>query len=159
MQCIWLALPSGSLSLLPLHHPASAFSTSSTSTEGQRTGTSSSNITQRASLDKFQSKANELKIQHAQQAEIICELSRDRYLHWCVDINRYETRLFHIPIPSLNDVTVISALRSAYNAAAGFRRWFSLTSCYGVKFVMVKHALHFDRTKDLTGAVVRASTS
>ena len=137
-HCIKLVLPPGSSSLLPLHNPASVFTTSSTSTEARNTGRSSLNIAQRASFDKSNFKANEPKIQHAQQAQSISEPLKDRYLHWCVDINRYETRLFHIPIPSLNDITVISALRSAYNAAAGFRRWFSLTACYSVKFVMVK---------------------
>jgi hypothetical protein len=85
-------------------------------------------------MDKLRFDANDL---HSQQAKIISEQSKDSYLHRCVDISRCETRLFHIPIPSLNDVIVISPLRSAYNAAAGFRHWFSLTACYGVKFVMI----------------------
>ncbi|KAI9867950.1 MAG: hypothetical protein M1813_007772 [Trichoglossum hirsutum] len=75
-------------------------------------------------------------VQVAQQAQTNQDVANDRYVHWCVDRNSYETQLIHIPIPSLNDPNFIKKLRSAYNATHSFRRWFSLTSCYGVKFVM-----------------------
>ncbi|KAI9774940.1 MAG: hypothetical protein M1840_000156 [Geoglossum simile] len=74
--------------------------------------------------------------QVAQQAWTDQGVANDRYVHWCVDRNRYETQLVHIPILSLNDRNFIKKLRSAYYATHNFRRWFSLTSCYGVKFVM-----------------------
>ncbi|KAI9782683.1 MAG: hypothetical protein M1839_004670 [Geoglossum umbratile] len=75
-------------------------------------------------------------VQVAQQAQTNQRVVNDRYVHWCVDRNRYETQLVHIPVPSLNDQNFIKKLKSAYYATHSFRRWFSLTSCYGVKFVM-----------------------
>lgn len=136
-QCIRVTIPSDTPSLLPVHNLASASTTSSSPTRAQNAGQVSSNIIERLSYNNFEPNAEDPRIRDAQQADFVSELAKNRYIHWCVDSNRYETQLFHIPIPSMTDVTVISALKSAYSTARGFRRWFSLTACYGVKFVTV----------------------
>lgn len=82
-------------------------------------------------------------------------LNPDRYIHWCVDANRYETQLNHISVPTLDDINFASKLKSAYRATRGVRQWFSLTDCYGVRFVAVSY--HFtgsESVKYLNGFTV-----
>lgn len=132
-----LLLSSGSSPLLPIHNPGSASISSSISAKVQNTRLSSSSIIQRYPHDNVLSNTKDPKAQNAQEVDILSEISGNCFLHWYVDISRFESCLYHIPVPRLNDVSVISALKSAYITACGFRRWFSLTACYSVKFVMV----------------------
>lgn len=60
------------------------------------------------------------------------------FIHWCIDISRTEVQnLFHIRVQHLRDMTVIPRLKAYYRQSKGYRNWFSLTDCYGVKFVLV----------------------
>lgn len=136
-QLTRLPLRSGGSPLLPIHNPDSASKSSSISAKVQNTRLSSSSIIQRYPHDNLPSNANDPETRNAREVEILSETSGNCFLHWCVDISRFETCLYHIPVPRLNDVSVISALKSAYNTACGFRRWVSLTACYSIKFVMV----------------------
>ena len=75
----------------------------------------------------------------------------DSYVHWCVDINKVNTKLYHIPIHQVqrsNDVRSIKRLKLAYNSDCGWRRWFSLTACYGVRFIMVRTVFGLRSAKD-----------
>jgi hypothetical protein len=114
----------------------SADASSRNLSQAQQTEFASYNIIYRYCRQDSDSNGADPRIRDVRQAEMISDLAKNRYLHWCVDINRFETRLFHIPIPSMTDTKIISNLKTAYKVASGFRRWFSLTACYGVKFVM-----------------------
>jgi hypothetical protein len=118
--------------LLPVYTPGPSASAS-----GSQNMNNSSGITQRATPSGPPTSGQGVFTSHSQQAAISSGVSQGRYLHWCVDANKFETRLFHIPVRSLKDITVISELRSTFQAAKGFRRWFSLTDCHNVKFVIV----------------------
>ena len=87
----------------------------------------------------------------SQQATIMSTTPDDSYLHWCVDINKVNTKLYHIPIHQvqrINDVRFIKRLKLAYNSDCGWRRWFSLTACYDVRFVMVRTVFGLRSAKD-----------
>ncbi|KAG4435301.1 hypothetical protein IFR05_009227 [Cadophora sp. M221] len=59
------------------------------------------------------------------------------FIHWCIDISRTEVQnLFHIRVQHLRDMTVIPRLKEYYRQSKGYRNWFSLTDCCGVKFVL-----------------------
>ncbi|KAH6717391.1 hypothetical protein BKA61DRAFT_671838 [Leptodontidium sp. MPI-SDFR-AT-0119] len=64
--------------------------------------------------------------------------SQDKlFIHWCIDISRSEVqKLFHVRVQHLRDMTVIPRLKAYYRQSKGYRNWFSLTDCYGVKFVL-----------------------
>jgi hypothetical protein len=122
--------------LLPIYTTGSSASASGSSTQARNVDTSS-NIIQRSGPSQTSTRGQGVFVPDTQQAEITSRVSQGRYLHWCVDANKFETHLFHIPVPSLKDVSVLSELRSIFQAAKGFRKWFSLTDCHDVKFVMV----------------------
>jgi len=122
--------------LLPVHITRSSASASGSSTQARNVDRSS-NITQRPGPSQTPTLGQGIFVPDSQQAEITSLVSQGRYLHWCVDANKFETHLFHIPIPSLKDISMLSELRSVFHAAKGFRKWFSLTDCHDVKFVMV----------------------
>lgn len=124
---------SNSQSILPLHNNTKYIASSdSSSTQTQNTVPSSGGLfhrsSQQAALASDPNSAVDTK----------SSLQPDRYVHWCVDANRYETELNHISIPTLDDSNFITKLKSAYWTTRGIRQWFSLTDCYGVRFVSVR---------------------
>ncbi len=135
-RCSPAASTSTSQPVLPLHNTVPLASASGTSTHTQTTASLSSSGTFHRSPP--QPALNLGNNSAAGQAS----LRPDQYIHWCVDVNRYETELNHISILALDDINFVTKLKSAYNAARGFRRWVSLTACYGVRFVVVRCHLH-----------------
>jgi hypothetical protein len=65
---------------------------------------------------------------------------QSRYIHWCVDSNKWETQLYHIQVSDLSDGNFIDKLKESYDRTLGFWRWLSLTTCHSVKFVVVSQA-------------------
>ena len=127
--CSSAASTSTNQPILPLHNNSLIASSSSISTQTQTTTLSSSRTVQR-SPTVLNPGNNSGAAQHS--------LHSDQYIHWCVDVRRYETMLNHISILAPYDVNLVPKLKSAYDTTRGFRRWVSLTACYGVKFVVVR---------------------
>jgi hypothetical protein len=75
--------------------------------------------------------------QDAHEVQIAEQPRRVRYIYWCVDKNKLETKLVHLQVLKNDGVKFILNLRSAYKTRLGLRRYFSLTDCYGVKFIQV----------------------
>ena len=119
--------------ILPVHNNITQIPTpTEISTQTQTTASSSSELSHRSSL-----RSTVISNQDS-AAAIKLSSQPDRYVHWCVDANRYETELNHISIPTLDDSNFIFKLKSAYRTTRGFRQWFSLTDCYGIRFVSVR---------------------
>lgn len=125
---------SNNQSILPLHNNTQNFAApDGTSTQTPNTAPTSGGLFHRSSPQ-----AAALTSDPNSAADTKSSLQPDRYVHWCVDANRYETELNHISIPTLDDSNFISKLKSAYWTTRGIRQWFSLTDCYGVRFVSVR---------------------
>lgn len=119
--------------ILPLHNNSKIIAApDGTSTQTQSVSPSSSGLLHRSSQQAA------LTSDENSAADTKSSLQPDRYVHWCVDANRYETELNHISIPTLDDSDFISKLKHTYWATRGIRQWFSLTDCYGVRFVSVR---------------------
>ena len=115
--------------------------TSSSSSNCQNSSTNSSTTTQQSSSQQQLTSGGPIA-KDTHQCKIIQDTLSDCYVHWCVDANKFETKLNHIPIFSLKDVKFIYDLKAAYNSVMGIRCWFSLTSCYGVKLIIVRASLN-----------------
>lgn len=118
--------------ILPLHNNTTHTATTTGNSTQTKTMTPSP-----TGLFQRSSQQSALTLEKSSTASTNSSLHPDRYVHWCVDANRYETELNHISIPTLDDSNFISKLKSAYRATRGIRQWFSLTDCYGVRFVAV----------------------
>ena len=124
---------SNNQSILPLHNDRTHIAkVDHISTQTQTLAPSSDELFHRFSQQPA------LTLDTNSAAETKYSLQPDRYVHWCVDVNKYETELNHISIPTPDDSNFISKLKSAYRTTRGIRQWFSLTDCYGVRFVAVR---------------------
>ncbi|KAL3418494.1 serine/threonine protein kinase [Phlyctema vagabunda] len=130
------SLASSSNSILPLHTTSPSASPSSLSTSDPSSTSSSTEAPGHLPQGKIPiNKSNRPIVKDNQQMNIIQDKVRDRYLHWCVDSSSIKTRLFHLEVPRMNDAKIIQELKTTYNSVKRFWGWFSLTECYGVKFV------------------------
>jgi hypothetical protein len=75
---------------------------------------------------------------HGSQVRQHSQSNQSRYIHWCVDSNKWETQLHHIEVSSRTDQKFIDKLKENYEKTFGLWRWFSLTTCHSVKFVEVR---------------------
>lgn len=130
-SCSPVAPTSTTQPILPLHNTVPTASSSGTSTQ-----TPSTTMSPGQNFQRF-SRQTVSNLNHG-SAVAQNSLPTVQYIHWCVDASKYETELNHISVSALDDVKLVSELKSAYNATRGFRRWVSLTACYGVRFVAVR---------------------
>jgi hypothetical protein len=134
--------PNPGQGVLPSHNGPGARHVSNTSSRPPTQSGTVSGSHQQHPLQNF-GPGNNSAIQsryQPSQNQLISQAMQSRYIHWCVDSNKWETQLYHIQVSDLSDGNFIDKLKESYDRTLGFWRWLSLTTCHSVKFVVVSQA-------------------